>query len=96
MGKGDKKSRRGKIAIGSYGVRRRSKIKRAVPAAKVKPAPPKKPVKKSPEVPAPVEEEAGTTVAAATEAKPAKKKAAPKTTKKDKPATDKDTGDGGE
>ena len=33
MGKGDKKSRRGKIILGTFGVRRRRKIK-AVPAAK--------------------------------------------------------------
>lgn len=28
MGKGDKKTRRGKIAIGSYGVRRKKNIKK--------------------------------------------------------------------
>ncbi len=41
MGKGDKKTRRGKIVIGSYGVRRRRRIKKSavitVKAAKTKP-----------------------------------------------------------
>lgn len=36
MGKGDKKSKRGKIAIGSYGKTRRKKVKKAAPAPKPK------------------------------------------------------------
>jgi len=35
MGKGDKKSKRGKIVIGSYGVRRRRKADKAAIPAKV-------------------------------------------------------------
>ncbi|QLE01658.1 30S ribosomal protein THX [Galbibacter sp. BG1] len=31
MGKGDKKTKRGKISRGSYGVRRRKKIKKRTP-----------------------------------------------------------------
>jgi 30S ribosomal protein S31 len=41
MGKGDKKSRKGKIAIGSFGKRRPHKLKKkteAVVAAEIKPA----------------------------------------------------------
>ena len=34
MGKGDKKSRKGKITIGSYGKTRPHKVKKAKPAAK--------------------------------------------------------------
>jgi len=40
MGKGDKKSKRGKIVIGSYGVRRAKKKKKIIPAAP-KPVEPK-------------------------------------------------------
>ena len=40
MGKGDKKSKKGKIAMGSFGVRRKSKT--AVARAKRKAAPAKK------------------------------------------------------
>ena len=40
MGKGDKKSRRGKVAIGSFGVRRKARKKKAAavaaPATKAK------------------------------------------------------------
>jgi 30S ribosomal protein S31 len=43
MGKGDKKSRRGKIIIGSFGVRRPRKIKKAaIPAVKTPKPGPKK------------------------------------------------------
>jgi len=43
MGKGDKKTRRGKIVIGSFGVRRQRKQKKtAIPAIKVPKASPKK------------------------------------------------------
>ncbi len=38
MGKGDQKSRRGKISIGSYGVRRPRKKNKANFSAKTKPA----------------------------------------------------------
>lgn len=38
MGKGDKKSKRGKIWLGSYGVSRKRKKKRAVVAAAESPA----------------------------------------------------------
>ena len=53
MGKGDKKSRRGKIHIGSYGVRRTRKQETAKPlpfVAKVE-EPVKKPKSKAPEKP---------------------------------------------
>lgn len=33
MGKGDKKSKKGKIAMGSYGKKRPAKVKKAGPAA---------------------------------------------------------------
>jgi 30S ribosomal protein S31 len=89
MGKGDKKSRRGKITIGSYGVRRRRRKVSAPPVVEVKPTPVKKTVKKSPEVPVIEEKEVKTTVVAEAEAKPAKKKAAPKAVKKEKPVKDK-------
>jgi ribosomal small subunit protein bTHX len=62
MGKGDKKSKRGKIASGSYGVRRKRKKATAVaPVAKKKKAPAK----------------AKVAVEAAEEAKPAAKKKTP-------------------
>lgn len=52
MGKGDKKTKRGKIVIGSYGVRRARKNKRNIVAAAPVPPPPveekpKKTVKKA-------------------------------------------------
>ena len=38
MGKGDQKSRRGKISVGTYGVRRpRKKTKTTIPVSKAKP-----------------------------------------------------------
>ncbi len=85
MGKGDKKSRRGKIVIKSFGVRRpRRKTTRVAPVVAVKEEKPVKPVKEKapakpkaeaevPQVEAPVVE-----VHKETEAKPAKKKSAPK------------------
>lgn len=49
MGKGDKKSRKGKIFMGSYGVTRKRKKKVAAKKAAVKKAPAKKAaVKKAP------------------------------------------------
>jgi 30S ribosomal protein S31 len=85
MGKGDKKSKRGKIIMGSYGVRRPQKthaspvnptVKEEKPAAKVKaPAAPKAP-KSEAQIESPV-------VAAVEDAvKPAKKKTAPKASSK--------------
>jgi ribosomal small subunit protein bTHX len=47
MGKGDKKSRRGKIIIGSHGVRRSRKKKNKVPATA---AAPKEQLKRKPDV----------------------------------------------
>lgn len=95
MGKGDKKSRRGKIIMGSFGVRRRRK-KNTVPEAPVKPVPVKKPAKKSPEPPVAEVKEVKTAVAAKPEAKPVKKKAAPKTAKKEKTVEDKPAEGAGE
>jgi ribosomal small subunit protein bTHX len=37
MGKGDKKTRRGKIVLGSYGVRRKRKTNKAIPEKVAKP-----------------------------------------------------------
>lgn len=67
MGKGDKKSKRGKIILGTYGVRRKKKAKKIeiIPAAKAK---------------APVIEEKVKPVKAAVKA--AKPKAAPKSAAK--------------
>jgi len=82
MGKGDKKSRRGKIHIGSYGTRRRrSKVKNAPaavqPVPEVKPEKPVEPkVKKSVKAVEPVEAHA--------EPAAVTKKAPRKTTKKAK------------
>ncbi len=48
MGKGDKKSKKGKIFKGSYGVTRPHKVKKAVAAPAAKPAAKKKaPAKKA-------------------------------------------------
>lgn len=50
MGKGDKKSKKGKITIGSYGVKRRrkgSKVAAINPGASAAPAKEKKAVKKA-------------------------------------------------
>jgi 30S ribosomal protein S31 len=63
MGKGDKKSKRGKIVIGSYGVNRPRRKKASEPIAKkaaaVAEAPPKKaPAKKAPAKKAAVKKDA--------------------------------------
>jgi 30S ribosomal protein S31 len=42
MGKGDKKSKKGKISMGSYGVRRKRKASKKTTAASEKKAPAKK------------------------------------------------------
>lgn len=78
MGKGDKKSRRGKITIGSYGVRRARKKKSPAPViiAKIedkKKAPAKKAAKVVAEAPAVAEG-----IPAEVAVKAPKKKAAPK------------------
>jgi ribosomal small subunit protein bTHX len=98
MGKGDKKSRRGKIHIGSAGVRRHRKKVSRKPASPVVKAevPAKKPKAKAADKPKPAVVEAPEVVEAVApapeEAKPAAKKKAPaKTTAKkakseDKPA----------
>jgi 30S ribosomal protein S31 len=54
MGKGDKKSKRGKIVIGSFGVRRSKKKKKNTPSAKSLAE--AKPKKSAPEVLIPVPE----------------------------------------
>jgi len=86
MGKGDKKTKRGKILMGSHGVRRpRRKHERIVPLVALKEEKPAEPVKeKAPAKPKPVKEEIQVetpiiTAAAIDEAvKPARKKAPPK------------------
>lgn len=74
MGKGDKKSKRGKITIGSYGVRRKRKKSSGIAAVPKKAAtataaeaPEEKPAKKAP---------AKAAAKPAAEKKPAAKKAA--------------------
>jgi 30S ribosomal protein S31 len=77
MGKGDKKSRRGKIHIGSYGTRRPRKVSISVPGKQVPAV-----VAKTPKV---AEEKAGKVAESleiATEAPVEAKKAVRKTTKK--------------
>jgi 30S ribosomal protein S31 len=85
MGKGDKKTKRGKILMGSHGVRRpRRKHARNVPLASLKEEKPAEAIKeKAPAKPKPVKEEiqADTlidTVAAEEAVKPARKKSPPK------------------
>jgi 30S ribosomal protein S31 len=85
MGKGDKKTRRGKILMGSHGVRRpRRKHERIVPLVALKEEIPAEPVKvKAPAKPKPVKEEIQVetpVIAASAEetVKPARKKAPPK------------------
>jgi 30S ribosomal protein S31 len=80
MGKGDKKSRRGKIVRGSHGVGRPRKKKRTSPVVEPITEKVRKTTKKA--APAPLAEEA--------EPKPAKKKTAPKAKKKE-PAAEKVT-----
>jgi 30S ribosomal protein S31 len=81
MGKGDKKSRRGKIIIGSFGVRRsRKKIKTSF-VRKVQEPAAKKPVEEQLVIPIPVEEApviAEVTEEAAPVKKPARKAPAKK------------------
>lgn len=90
MGKGDKKSKRGKILMGSYGVRRpRNKkvaavlpaeVKEVKPVASEKPKAPAKPKTEK----APVaEEKAIEGITVEEPVKPAKKKTAPKAEKKE-------------
>lgn len=83
MGKGDKKSKRGKIIMGSYGVRRPHKtnaspvtptVKEEKPAAKVKAPAAQKAPKSEAQTESPV------AVAIEEAAKPPKKKTAPKPT----------------
>ena len=85
MGKGDKKSRRGKIIMGSYGVRRpqRTGAKSAVPAAKkaTKPAPAKDKAVKVPKAETKVETPEAE-ILHAESTKPARKKTAPKASAK--------------
>ena len=70
MGKGDKKSKRGKIIIGSFGVRRARRKKKGIVAP---PKPKELKVKAKP-----AEEPVKVAVEAAAEEKKAVKKAAPK------------------
>lgn len=88
MGKGDKKTKRGKILMGSHGVRRpRRKHERIIPLVALKEEKPAEPVKeKAPARPKPAKEEvqAETPIIAAAPAavdeavKPTRKKAPPK------------------
>ncbi len=89
MGKGDKKTKRGKIIMGSYGKKRPkriTKINTTTVAEKPKPAKPKKEVAAKVETPEPV-------VAEVPEVKPVaeKKKAAPKKAAAEKKTTEKKT-----
>ena len=85
MGKGDKKTKRGKILMGSHGVRRpRRKSGRVVPLVAIKEEKPAEPIKeKATAKPKPVKEEiqaeaqVDTAVVEET-VKPARKKAPPK------------------
>lgn len=85
MGKGDKKTKRGKILMGSHGVRRpRRKHERIVPLVALKEEKPAEAIKeKAPAKPKPVKEEVKVetpivTVTAEEVVKPARKKAPPK------------------
>jgi 30S ribosomal protein S31 len=85
MGKGDKKTKRGKILMGSHGVRRaRRKLAKAIPLIALKEEKPAEPIKeKAPAKPKAVKEDVQVEtpiVAASAEevAKPAGKKAPPK------------------
>jgi 30S ribosomal protein S31 len=81
MGKGDKKSRRGKIHIGSFGVRRNRKPgkKSAPPVSKVE-EPVKKPKAKAPAKPKPAKTEAPVVEVETTPVEVVVKPAAKKTT----------------
>jgi 30S ribosomal protein S31 len=88
MGKGDKKTRRGKIVIGSFGVRRPRKKVKAIIAAKPASPKPKKPAEEQiliplemPEVPVVAETGQETPVVKKAAKKPAAKKPAEKAEK---------------
>jgi 30S ribosomal protein S31 len=95
MGKGDKKSRRGKIIMGSFGVKRRRrdvaksvaapalKEEPVAKAKKEKPAPKPKPVAEEVKVEEPVVEPASDVAEKPAKKKPASKAKAPK--KEDQP-----------
>jgi 30S ribosomal protein S31 len=85
MGKGDKKTKRGKILMGSHGVRRpRRKLLRAIPMVAIKEEKPEAATKeKAPAKPKPVKEDVQVETpiisdAVEEPAKPARKKAPPK------------------
>ena len=82
MGKGDKKTRRGKIVIGSFGVRRKHGKKSVHPGKKMRPVPieqiEEKPVIVAPEPEVPIEISEPKT----TKKTPVKKTAAKKTAEK--------------
>jgi 30S ribosomal protein S31 len=85
MGKGDKKTKRGKILMGSHGVRRaRRKLQKAIPLVAIKEEKPVEAInEKAPVKPKPVKEEVQVetpVIAASAEetVKPARKKAPPK------------------
>mgnify|MGYP001769775286 CR=1 FL=1 len=95
MGKGDKKSKRGKIVIGSYGVRRPQRKT----AAKVAPAPEpvarmkapdkeKTPAKQNAEQPEQIQDIVNPEVITDEATKPAKKKSSPKAAKKEDKAVE--------
>lgn len=93
MGKGDKKTKRGKILMGSYGVRRaRKKVVKAIAVQTLKAeAPARVPKEKATPKPKAVKEEImaevpDTGLNIEEVAKPAKKKAAPKASKKQEKA----------
>jgi 30S ribosomal protein S31 len=79
MGKGDKKTRRGKITIGSFGVRRRRK---KISKASLKPV--NAIVEKDKAVKKTVREKPEAVTTAEVKKKPVKEKAAPKTSKDSK------------
>jgi 30S ribosomal protein S31 len=93
MGKGDKKSKRGKILMGSYGVRRprRKQVTAVLPAEVIEEKPvvavkPKAPAKPKAEKPPVAEEKVNMAVTPEETAKPEKKKTAPKAAKKEEKA----------
>lgn len=82
MGKGDKKSRRGKIHIGSYGVRRARKPGSKAPLAAIRTEEPvKKPKARASEKPKPPKVEAPVAEADIPQVEAVEKPAAKKTTK---------------
>jgi 30S ribosomal protein S31 len=92
MGKGDKKTKRGKIIMGSHGVRRsRKKLEKAIPLIALKEEKPEEPIKeKAPAKPKAVKEDVQVEapIVAVNEedaTKPAKKKAPPKGSAKKEP-----------